>query len=162
MGRSARCGGVDAANSRFLQLLSIAGSAELRTLLAPEPPPAPPAPPAPPLRLRIIAQRAVDARIELGVELSGGEQVLPEMRFLAPNAAVDEWLVTGNVEVDGSSIGQVRARRLADGRIELGFLTAEGEEVAPDTRYLVVGPDLPALIWLRSGEFEVPRPAPPE
>ena len=154
--------GVDAANSRFLQLLSIAGSAELRTLLAPEPPPAPPAPPAPPLRLRIIAQRAVDARIELGVELSGGEQVLPEMRFLAPNAAVDEWLVTGNVEVDGSSIGQVRARRLADGRIELGFLTAEGEEVAPDTRYLVVGPDLPALIWLRSGEFEVPRPAPPE
>ena len=154
--------GVDAANSRFLQLLSIARSAELRALLAPEAPPAPPSPPAPPLRLRIIAQRTVDARIELGVELAGGEQVLPEMRFLAATATVDEWLVTGNVEVDGNSIGQVRARRLADGRIELGFLTADGEEVAPDIRYLVGGPDLPALVWLRSGEFEAPRPAPSE
>ena len=65
--------GVDAANSRFLQLLSIGGSAELRRLLAPETPVVEP----PPLRFRIIAMRIVDARIELGVELAGGEQVLP-------------------------------------------------------------------------------------
>ena len=148
--------GVDAANSRFLQLLSIGGSAELRRLLAPEPPPAPP---APPLRLRIIAMRTVDARIELGVELAGGEQVLPSMRFVPPAAAVDEWVVSGDVEVDGSSIGQVRARRVADGRIELGFLTADGEEIAPDIRYLPAGPDLPARVWLRSGEIELPRTA---
>ena len=145
--------GVDAANSRFLQLLSIASSAELRALLAPEPPPAPP---APPLQLRIIAQRAVDARIELGVELSGGDQVLPEMRFLAPNATVDEWMATADVEVDGNSIGQVRARRVADGRIELGFVTADGEEIEPDLRYLPAGPDLPARVWLRSSEIELP------
>ena len=41
--------GVDAANSRFLELLSIAGSAEMRRLLAPEAPVVEP----PPLRLRI-------------------------------------------------------------------------------------------------------------
>ena len=155
-------GGVDAANSRFLRLLSIAGSAELRELLAPDPPPAPTAAPAPPLQLRIIAQRTVDARIELGVELAGGEQVLPDMRFLAPTAAVGEWQVSGDVEVDGSSIGQVRARRVADGRIELGFVAADGEEIALDLRYLPAGPDLPARVWLRSSEFELPPPEPSE
>ncbi len=154
--------GVDAANSRFLRLLSLSRSAELHALLAREPLPAPPAPPAPPLRLRIIAQRTVDARIEVGVELAGGERVLPSLRFVPADAAVDTWLVTGDVRVDGSSIGQIRTRRVADGRIELGFLTADGEEVAPDIRYVPLGPDLPALVWLRSGEFEVPRPAPPE
>ena len=147
--------GVDAANSRFLQLLSIGGSAELRRLLAPEAPVVEP----PPLRLRIIAMRIVDARIELGVELAGGEQVLPSMRFVPPDAAVDEWLVSGDVEVDGNSIGQIRARRVADGRIELGFVTADGEEIAPDIRYLPAGPDLPARVWLRSGEIELPRTA---
>ncbi len=154
--------GVDAANSRFLQLLSIAGSTDLRALLAPEPPPAPPAPPAPPLQLRIIAQRTVDARIEVGVELAGGERILPSLRFVPANADVDTWLVTGDVRVDGSSIGQIRARRVADGRIELGFVSEAGEEFAPDIRYVPLGPDLPVLVWLRSGEFEVPRPAPPE
>ena len=147
--------GVDAANSRFLELLSIAGSAEMRRLLAPEAPVVEP----PPLRLRIIAMRTVDARIELGVELAGGEQVLPPMRFVPPDAAVDEWVVSGDVEVDGNSIGQIRARRVADGRIELGFVTADGEEIAPDIRYLPAGPDLPARVWLRSGEIELPRTA---
>ena len=147
--------GVDAANSRFLELLSIAGSAEMRRLLAPEAPVVEP----PPLRLRIIAMRTVDARIELGVELAGGEQVLPSMRFVPPDAAVDEWVVSGDVEVDGNSIGQIRARRVADGRIELGFVTADGEEIAPDIRYLPAGPDLPARVWLRSGEIELPRTA---
>ena len=147
--------GVDAANSRFLRLLSLSGSAELRALLAPEPPPAPP---APPLRLRIIAQRTVDAWIEVGVELAGGERILPSLRFVPASAAVDTWLVTGDVKVDGSSIGQIRARRVADGRIELGFVSEAGEEFAPDIRYVPLGPDLPVLVWLRSGEFEVPRP----
>ena len=151
--------GVDSANSRFLQLLSISRSAELRALLAPEALPAPPSPPAPPLQLRIIAQRTVDARIEVGVELAGGERVLPSLRFVPATADVDTWIFTGDVRVDGSSIGQIRARRVADGRIELGFLTADGGEVAPDIRYVPLGPDLPVLVWLRSGEFEVPRPA---
>lgn len=155
-------GGVDAANSRFLRLLSLSGSAELRALLAPEPPPAPPAPPAPPLRLRIIAQRTIDAWIEVGVELAGGERILPSLRFVPASAAVDTWLVTGDVKVDGSSIGQIRARRVADGRIELGFVSEAGEEFAPDIRYITLSPDLPVLVWLHSGEFEVPRPAPPE
>ena len=151
--------GVDAANSRFLQFLSIAGSAELRQLLAPDPPPAPPPPPLPPLRLQIIAQRTVYPRIELGVELAGGEQVLPSMRFVPLTAAVDAWVVSGDVEVDGNSIGQVRARRVADGRIELGFVTADGEEIAPDIRYLPAGPDLPGRVWLRSSEIELPPAA---
>ena len=96
------------------------------------------------------------------MELAGGEQVLPDMRFLAPTAAVGEWLVSGDVEVDGSAIGQVRARRVADGRIELGFVAADGEEIAPDLRYLPAGPDLPARVWLRSSEFELPPPEPSE
>ena len=149
----ALCGatGVDPVNSRFLSSLSIAGSAELRELLAPAPPP-----PAP-HRLRIIARLGEDGRIEHGVELANRQRVLPTVRFLAADATADGWRVTSAVEVAGAEIGKIRTRRLADGRIELGFRTADGEEITPDIRYLPA--DLPADVWLRTSEIEVP-PAP--
>ena len=147
--------GVDAANSRFLQLLSIDGSAEIRQLLAPAPPPAP----APsPQQLRIIARLGEHGRVELGVEFANGERILPSVRFLPADATVDEWRISSEIEVDGAPLGMIRIRHLADGRVELGFRSAGGDAIVPTIRYLPA--DLPAGVWFRSGEIEVP-PAPP-
>ena len=154
---SARCAAsdVDAITSRFLQTLSIAGNDELLRLLMPRPSTVE----APvPHRLRIIAQLDENGRVEHGVELSDGEQVMPSARFLSPEAPVDTWLVSSDVEMDEKSIGNIRSRRLEDGRIELGFIDALGEEVEPEIRYIAA--NSPAGVWLRSGEIEAP-PAPP-
>ena len=154
---SARCAAsdVDAITSRFLQTLSIAGNDELLRLLMPRPSTVE----APvPHRLRIIAQLNENGRVEHGVEISDGEQVMPSARFLSPEAPVDTWLVSSDVEMDEKSIGNIRSRRLEDGRIELGFIDALGEEVEPEIRYIAA--NSPAGVWLRSGEIEAP-PAPP-
>ena len=137
---------VDAANSQFLRSLSIAGSADLRELMAPESTPEP-------YTLRIIARVLDDGRIEHGVELANGRQVLPSVRYLATNASVDQWRASSDIEVGGTEIGKTRARRLADGRVELGFWTADGEAIEPEVRYLPADP--PGDVWLRSGEIEV-------
>ena len=149
----ALCGAtaVDAVNSRFLRSLAISGSAELREMLAPEPT-------LTPHRLRIIARLGEDGRIEHGVELANGRRVLPDVRFLAADAAGDRWTAGSAVEVAGTEIGNIRSRRLADGRIELGFRAADGEAITPEIRYLPA--DLPVDVWLRSGEIEVPAVAP--
>ena len=154
---SARCAAsdVDAITSRFLQTLSIAGNDELLRLLMPRPSTV--EAPAPHL-LRIIAQLDENGRVEHGVELSDGEQVMPSARFLSPEAPVDTWLVSSDVEMDEKSIGNIRSRRLEDGRIELGFIDALGEVVEPEIRYIAA--NSPAGVWLRSGEIEAP-PAPP-
>ena len=110
-----------------------------------------------PHQLRIIARLGEDGQIEHGVELASGEQILPEMRQSPADAAVDDWWISSAIEVDGNSIGYISSRRLADGRVELGFIRSDGEGATPDIRYLRA--DLPAGVWLRSGEIEVPPPA---
>ena len=136
--------------SRFLQRLAIGDSDELLDLLAPQP-----AEPAPePHRLRIIARLGDDGRIEHGVELSGGDRILPEERFLPADASTGTWQVSGAIEVDQIRIGQIRTRRLADGRVEMGFVSADGSTFTPDVAYLPA--DLPEGVWLYSSEIAVP------
>ena len=144
----------DIVSSRFLRILSISNDPEIRSLFGHE---LPPAFVPPPHRLRIIARMGDDDRIELGVEFSGGRQELPTMRYLASDSPVNEWSVSTDVEVGEGTIGRVRARRLADGRTELGFLSADGEEIFPDIRFLPDG--MPAGVWLRTSVIQVPRAA---
>ena len=91
------------------------------------------------------------------MELPGGRQVLPAMRYLAADPPVDEWSVSTDVEVGEGTIGRIRARRLADGRTELGFLSASGESISPDIRFLPA--DMPDGVWLRTSVIQVPRAA---
>ena len=125
---------------------------------APDPAPEPvveAAPEAPaPYRLRIIASLREDGRVEHGVELSG-EHILPPARLLPADAPAGQWYTSGDVEVDGHSIGVIRARRLADGRIELGFRDVNGDAVEPGIRFVA---DPPLGIFVRSSVIEVPRP----
>ena len=139
--------------SQFLESLSIDDSEEIRVLFGHEPLPAA-VQEDPAHRLRIIARLGEDGRVELGAELAGGEQVLPTVRYLAADSTADVWRISSDVEVDGNPIGKIRARRLEDGRIELGFLSTGGEMKSPDIRYLPA--DMTTDVWLRSGEIETP------
>ncbi|MYA58929.1 MAG: hypothetical protein F4X40_00010, partial [Chloroflexi bacterium] len=141
--------GADADNRRFLDLLSPADSAELKALLEPVSEPAATLP-----RLRIIARLVDDGRIEHGVEFSDGEQVMPDVRYLAGDATPGVWHTSSDVELDENPIGKIRTRRLADGRVELGFVNTGGEAISPEIRFLSA--DLASGIWIRSSEIEVP------
>jgi len=156
---AALCGAasVDAEHSAFLGRLGIA-NADLAALSAPvRAPEREAAPTAPePHSLRIIAVRGADGRIQHGVELASGERILPPGRFLPASTPADQWYASGDVEVEGTGIGQIRARRLADGRIEVGFRDAYGETLAPDVLFWPA--DMPLGRWVRSSEVEVPRP----
>ncbi len=141
-------------NSLFLEGLAIADSSDILMLVGYEQPPATMAAP-PPHRLRIIAKLNEDGRIEHGVELSDGEQILPSRRYLSTNTSPGIWRSSSDVEVDEYPIGKIRSRRLDDGRVELGFMDAAGGTITPDIRYLSA--DIPVGVWLRSGEIEVTR-----
>ncbi len=149
--------GVDAANAAFLARLGIAES-ELVALNAPDPGPEPVVEEAPepvPHRLRVIASLREDGRVEHGVEIDG-MHILPPDRLLPADAPAGAWYASGDVEVDGSVIGTIRARRLADGRLELGFRDTYGEAIEPDVRFVA---DPPAGIFVRSSVIEVTPPA---
>ena len=139
-------------NSLFLEGLAIDDSSEILQMFGYGQPAV--TPDAPPLhRLRIIAKLNEDGRIEHGVELSDGEQILPSGRYLSSDAPLGQWRISSDVEVDGHPIGKIRSRRLDDGRVELGFMDAVGETITPDIRYLSA--DIPVGVWMRSGEIEV-------
>lgn len=149
---SALCGAeaADAANARFLERLALDGSEELHELLitaepAPEPEPAT-------YRLRVIARLGDDGRIEFGAELVSGLEILPDVRYLRADAPAGAWRVTSEVQVGEDLLGRIQARRLADGRVEMGFESG-GEEHQLDIRYLPA--DLPEGVWFRGGEIEV-------
>ena len=144
----------DGAISRFLRRLAIDDRAELRELLGPQ---KAAAPSPEPHRLRIIARLGDDGRIEHGVELSSGDRILPEERFLPADASTGRWQVSGSIEVDEVGIGQIRTRRLADGRVEMGFVGIDGSTFKPDVAYLPA--DLPEGVWLRSSQIAVPAAA---
>ena len=153
---------VDSANSRFLERLDLDHSEQLQALIEPEslPEPEPEPEPEPPHQLRIAARLGDDGRIEHGVELVSGLQILPPRRFLPADAPVDVWHSSGSVELDESPIGEIRARRLADGRVELAFQDADGEIIVPDIAYLPAALD--EGVWYRGSLIEVPRPPEPE
>ena len=144
-------GEADTENMRFLQGLAIAGSAEILDALGYPQPSATPA--APPHRLRIIARLAEDGRIEHGIELASGVQMVPSRRFLPASSPAGHWRASSDVTADNDPIGRIHSRRLADGRIELAFVSATGEMITPDPRFLSA--DIPTGVWLRSGEFSV-------
>ncbi len=139
----------DAALSRFLRGLSLDGSAEMLRLTPPVTTPAPE-----PHRLRVVVRLGDDGRLEHGVRLAGGERVLPPARFLPADATVGIWRVSGDVEVDGNAIGKIRARRVAGGRSQVGFIGTDGEAITPDIAFLPA--DARVGVWYRSSEIEVP------
>ena len=151
----------DVDNSLFLSGLDIADSRDVQQLLGREQPSVMPVVPDSPRlqRLRIIARLTDDGRIEHGIELPGGELILPARRYVSADVPTGRWQASSDAEAGGNSLGRIRSRLLDDGRIELGFRDASGELITPDIRFLPVDP--PAGRWLRSAEIGVlPRAIP--
>lgn len=172
----------DAANTRFLERIGVGDSAELQELLEIEPRVDPEIEQSedPTIQLRVVARLAEDGRVEHAAELNDGTLVLPMRRFLPAEARVNIWYSSLDVELDsifalsgagspaiswqpaqevefdGSSLGQITTRRLADGRVELGFRNVNGDVVSPDFAYLPA--DLDEGVWYRSSLIEVPHP----
>ena len=145
--------GADDENQQFLDSLFIGDSVSLLEMFDIAPPPIPA---APPYKLRIVSRLGDDGRVEHGVELNSGEQILPETRHLPADAVVDEWSESSDVMVGEDVIGKIQSRRLEDGRVEVAYITASGRTVTPKVRYLPS--DMPAGVWFRSGSFTAPRP----
>ena len=61
--------------------------------------------------------------------------------------------MSSEIEVAGGALGRIRARWLADGRIEWGFRGADGAAIVPDVRFLPQEP--PAGRWFRSTLIDV-------
>lgn len=143
--------GADRANTTLLRRLSISSNFELRRLLAPG---TTPASTTEPHRLRIIARIGDDGRVEHGVELDTGRQVLPLERYLPADLPAGTWQLSGEVRVWPDPIGRIRSRRLTDGRVEMGFISADGRTITPDVAYLPA--NAPTGVWLFSSEIAVP------
>ena len=148
----ALCGAAaaDDANTRFLRRLSISGNFELRRLLRPLTAALTPDT----HQLRIIARIGDDGRVEHGVELDSGRRVLPLERFLPADVPTGRWQLSAEVRVWPDPIGRIRSRRLGDGRVELGFIGADGSEFRPEVAYLAA--DAPTGVWFYSSEITVP------
>ena len=96
----------------------------------------------------IVARLLADGRIEFGFQPEGGARILPSGRFVPTDAQVDRWLVSSEVELDGAVLGQILARRLPDGRVEIGFILEGGARLLPPARYLPTDAGLNR--WLHS------------
>lgn len=140
----------DNANSRLLRRLAVSSNLELRRLLRPLTAALTPDS----HELRIIARIGDDGRVEHGVELEGGRRVLPLERFLPADAPTGTWQLSAEVRVSQDPIGRIRSRHLDDGRLELGFISADGREISPDIAYLAA--DAPTGVWFYSSQITVP------
>ena len=107
---------------------------------------------------RIVVRRLADGRTEFGwlpKDAAAAERILPDRRHLETTAEVEvgRWISSGPVEVGDIIVGWINFRALADGRVELGFTTTNGERILPRGRWLPASP--PTNRWLRSSEIEI-------
>ena len=77
--------------------------------------------------VRIVARKVADGRVEVGLQqrlddATWSEQVLPPRRFFPTTATVGRWLVTWPTTTrDGDVVVRIVARKVADGRVEVGL-----------------------------------------
>lgn len=107
------------------------------------------------IEARIAARRLADGRIEFALRPAGSQSLLPRGRFLPANPRIGAWLQSTPVLLEGNELGRIRARRLADGRTEFGYIGSDGLSIVPRVRFFPA--DAPANSWLQSSLFEIPR-----
>ena len=142
----------DAAASRFMQRLSLNDETGLLRMLGLDE--TAPQPTTEPTSLRVVARLDDDGRLEHGVDIEDSGLILPQQRYMPADSRVNVWHQSSNVELDGDFLGHIRSRRLADGRVELGFVGADGVAITPDRALLPAR--LPADEWLYTSKIKIP------
>ena len=102
---------------------------------------------------RIVARRLADGRTEFGWQPTGGERILPRLRYFPANVDHQRWLNSSPIEVGSEEIGRINVRLADDGRIEFAFTPTDGERIEPSARYFPV--DARVGRWLRSTEIAI-------
>ena len=102
---------------------------------------------------RIVARRLDDGRTEFAWQPSGGERVLPRLRYFPASVGHNRWLNSSPIEVDGEEIGRINVRLADDGRLEFAFTPPDGERIEPQARYFPAGARVGR--WLRSTEIAI-------
>lgn len=106
------------------------------------------------IEVRIVARLLRDGRIEFALHPAGLSRIHPRGRFFPANARTGIWLKSTPVFLQGHELGRIRARRLADGRTEFGFISAAGLPITPRVRFFPS--DAPVSSWLQSSAFDLP------
>ena len=110
---------------------------------------------------RIVARRLADGRIELALEPPVGDPILPRSRRLPASPTVGRWIDTSNVVYEGQTLGQISARRLANGRTEFGFLpNMAAKRLLPENRIFPSGTR--TTNWRTSSWIEIPQGEAPD
>ena len=102
---------------------------------------------------RIVARRLDDGRTEFGWQPTGGERVLPHLRYFPAGVEHNRWLNSSPIEVDGVEIGRINVRLADDGRLEFAFTPPDGERIEPQARYFPAGARVGR--WLRSTKITI-------
>ena len=74
------------------------------------------------------------------------------LRFVPVDARVGRWLVSSEVVLDGIELGQIVARRLGDGGVEVAWVSSGGGRFAPSNPYFGL---TSTGGWVASGAFDV-------
>ena len=106
---------------------------------------------------RIVARLLDDGRVEFGWQPRSGARVLPRLRYFPTDATVDRWLRSSPVEVGGTAIGRINARRLSDGRIESAFTRTGSWRIPTYTRYFLT--HAPVGRWLPGVPIRISAPS---
>ena len=107
-------------------------------------------------RGRIMARRTSDGRTEFAWLPAGADvddPVLPSSRYFPVDPGHGRWLRSTPIEVDGTIVGRINARLVANGRIEFGFTPTGGDLILPSGRYFPANPGHNR--WLRSTEINL-------
>ena len=114
-----------------------------------------------------MARKLANDRVEFGLQPRAdngawAERLLPTKRFFPPTAAVDRWLASSPLTLDGDTV-RIVARKLANGRIEFGLQPradngAWAERLLPTKRFFP--PTAAVDRWLASSPLSVTTAAP--
>lgn len=119
--------------------------------------------------VRIVARKLADGQVEVGLQhrradASWREPALPVRRLLPATATVGRWLASSPLAKSGGDVVvRIVARRMADGRIELGLQQRRadaswGEPMLPQERLLPTTATVGR--WLATSTLTVMAPGP--
>ncbi len=136
--------------------------------LVSQPPAAPVVPASPTIRPRPTEANAImarlagrvrpDGRVEFALAPEGAARIAPQVRSIPVHGAVNRWLTSSNVILNGKALGRISVRRVANGRIEFSFLPdGGGNRILPAGR--IFRPVVSNHAWRLSSSVEIPVPA---